>query len=161
MIKHLLTAAAVNLEYGKKLVAGIPDDKMCVQPAPGMNHAAWVIGHLTYVADSMIKVWDQNPTMPREWVELFNLASKPSDDRGRYPSKDELLGAYEKAYARLVEAVKNAPAEAFDREFPNPKLRPTLPTVGVAMIHILTSHHGLHLGQLSAWRRAQGLGPAL
>jgi hypothetical protein len=116
VIKHLLTAAAVNLEYGKKLLAGIPDERMCVQPAPGMNHAAWVIGHLTYVADSMIKVWDQSPTMPREWVELFNLASKPSDDRSRYPSKAELDGAYEKAYARLVEAVRNAPAEAFDRD---------------------------------------------
>lgn len=157
MNDHLLRAAAINLEYGKKLLADIPDDKMCVQPAPGMNHAAWIMGHLTFVADSMIKVWGQNPTMSREWVELFNLASKPTAERARYPSKAALLEAYEKAYPRLMEAVRSAPSEAFDREFPNPKLRPTLPTVGVAMVHILTSHHGLHLGQLSAWRRAQGM----
>jgi hypothetical protein len=157
MIRHVLRAAAINLEYGKKLMADIPDDKICVQPAPGMNHAAWVIGHLSFVADSMIRVWDQKPRMSQEWIELFNLASKPTAERAGYPSKAELMAAYEKSYTRLMEAVKSAPSEAFDREFPNPKLRPMLPTVGVAMVHILTSHHGLHLGQLSAWRRAQGL----
>jgi hypothetical protein len=90
---------------------------------------------------------------------LFNPASKPTGDRARYPSKAELLDAYEKSYVRLSEAVRTAPLEAFEREFPNPKLRSSLPTVGVAMIHILGSHHGQHLGQLSAWRRALGLPP--
>ena len=157
MMDDVLTVAKLNLEYGKKLVADLSDEQMCLQPAAGMNHAAWVIGHLTFVGDSMIKVWGENPGLPREWVELFNLASKPTDDRTRYPAKAVLTEAYVKAYERLMDAVKGAPAEAFQREFPNPKLRGTLPTVGVAMVHILTSHHALHLGQLSAWRRAQGL----
>ena len=161
MKDYVLRAAGVNLDYAKKLVADIPDDKMCVQPAPGMNHAAWVLGHLTFVADSMIRIFDQPFAMPKEWVELFNLASKPTSELAKYPTKAALLEAYEKAYARLTEAVKAAPPEAFERELPNPKLRLTLPTVGVAMVHILTSHHGLHLGQLSAWRRAQGLPQAV
>ncbi|MBI3840307.1 MAG: DinB family protein [Planctomycetia bacterium] len=160
MKDHVLRAAAVNQQYARKLVADIPDDKMAAQPAPGMNHAAWILGHLTFVADSMIRIFDQPFLMPKEWVELFNVASKPTSDRARYPSKAALLEAYEKAYARLTETVKAAPSEAFEREFPNPKLRPTLPTVGVAMVHILTSHHALHLGQLSAWRRAMGMPPS-
>jgi len=157
MKDHVLRASVVNVEYAKKLVADIPEDKMCVQPAPGMNHAAWVLGHIAFVFDSMIRVFDQKPAMSPEWLELFNVASKPTDDRSRYPSKAALLEAYEKNYARIVEAIKAAPPEAFDREFPNPKLRPILPTVGVAMVHVLTTHQAGHLGQLSAWRRAQGL----
>ncbi len=157
MQEHVLRASAVNLEYAKKLVADIPQDKMCAQPAPGMNHAAWVLGHIAFVFDSMIRVFDQKPTMSPEWLELFNVASKPTSDRARYPSKAALLEAYEKNYLRIVAAIKAAGPEALAREFPNPKLRPTLPTVGVAMVHILTSHQGLHLGQLSAWRRAQGM----
>jgi uncharacterized damage-inducible protein DinB len=157
MKEHVLRAAKVNSDYAQKLVADIPDDKMAEQPAPGMNHAAWVLGHLTFVADSMIRVFDQPFSMPKEWIELFNLASRPSGDRARYPSKAALLDAYEKAYARLTEAVRAAPSELLDTEFPNPKLRAQLPTIGVAMVHILTSHHGLHLGQLSAWRRAMGM----
>ncbi len=157
MLKFVIQASAINLEYAKKLVADIPEDKMYVQPAPGMNHASWILGHLTFVFDSMIRVFDQKPSMTPEWVELFNLASKPVAEAGRYPAKAALLEAYEKSYQRSVEAVKAAPHEAFDREFPNPRLRPMLPTVGVAMVHVLTTHHATHLGQLSAWRRAQGL----
>jgi hypothetical protein len=159
MKEHVLRSATVNLDYAHKLIADISDEKMAAQPAPGMNlnHPAWVLGHLAFVADSMIRVLDKPFAMPKEWIELFNLASKPISDRSRYPSKAELTEAYEKAYARLAEAVKETASEVFEREFPNPKLRPQLPTVGVAMVHVLTTHHGIHLGQLSAWRRAMGM----
>lgn len=157
MLDHVLRAASVNVDYAKKLVADIPDDKMCAQPVEGMNHAAWVLGHLAYVFDSMMGVFDEQPVMSAEWKELFNLKSRPLADRGKYPSKAALFEAYEKAYQRIVDAVKAASPESLARDFPNPRLRESLPTVGMAMVHILTSHQGVHLGQLSAWRRAQGL----
>jgi len=157
MFDYVLQNAAGNLGYAKRLVADIPEDKMAAQPAPGMNHAAWVLGHIAYVFDSMIAVWGEKPTMSPEWKALFNVPSKPQPERDLYPSKAELLDAYEKAYQRIVDVVKAAKPEDLEKEFPNPKLRPLLPTIGVAMVHILTSHQGQHLGQLSAWRRAQGL----
>jgi len=157
MLDHVLRAAAVNIDYAKKLVADIPEEKMAAQPVAGMNHAAWVLGHLAYVFDSMTSVFDQKPTMSAEWKTLFNLSSKPDADRAKYPSKAALLEAYENAYQRIVDLVKGASVESLAREFPNPRLRTSLPTVGIAMVHILTSHQGIHLGQLSAWRRAQGL----
>ena len=126
-----------------------------------MNHAAWVLGHLAFVFDSMIGVFDQQPVMRAEWKELFNLASKPPADRAKYPSKAALFEAYEKAYQRIVDAVKAASPESLAREFPNPQLRATLPTVGMAMVHILTSHQGIHLGQLSAWRARSGIAGGL
>jgi uncharacterized damage-inducible protein DinB len=157
MLDHVLRAAHLNVDYARRLVADIPDDKMCAQPVAGMNHAAWVLGHLAYVFDSMIGVFDEKPAMSAEWKELFNVPSKPQADRTKYPSKTALFEAYEKAYQRIVDAVKAASPESLARDFPNPRLRATLPTVGTAMVHILTSHQGIHLGQLSAWRRAQGL----
>jgi len=157
MLKYVLRAAEVNYDYAKKLVADIPDAEMCTQAIEGMNHAAWVLGHLAFVFDSMMRVFDQPHQMPKDWVPLFNLSSKPSSDRSLYPSKDELWKIYEDSYRRAAAAIGSAPEEMFEREFPNPRLRPMLPTVGVAMVHILTTHHGLHLGQLSAWRRARGL----
>ena len=158
MLEHVVRAADVNVDYAKKLVADIPEEKMCVQPVAGMNHAAWVLGHITYVLDSMVSVFDEKPAMSAEWKALFNLASKPEADRAKYPSKAALLEAYQAALERIVGLIKAASPEQLAAEFPNPRLRPTLPTVGIAMVHILTSHQGVHLGQLSAWRRAQGLG---
>ena len=108
MLKYVLVAADLNRDYARRLVADIPDDKMCVQPTPGVNHAAWVLGHVAFVFDSMIRVFDQKPVMPPEWTDVFNLASKPSGERSHYPSKAELWDAYEKTYLRIVEAVKAA-----------------------------------------------------
>jgi uncharacterized damage-inducible protein DinB len=157
MREQLCQAAAINVDYARRLVEDIPEDQMAAQPAPGMNHAAWVLGHLTYVFDSMMVVWREKPSMSAEWKALFNVPSQPLPERDKYPSKAELWDAYQKAYKRIVDVVTTASDEDLNREFPNPRLRAAMPTVGTAMIHILTSHQGQHLGQLSAWRRAQGL----
>jgi uncharacterized damage-inducible protein DinB len=159
MRDHVLRAAEVNVDYARRLVADVPEEQMAAQPAPGMNHAAWVLGHLAYVFDSMISVWDQKPAMSAEWKALFNVPSKPQPQREIYPSKAQLWDAYQQAYQRIVDVVKNCSDEDLNREFPNPRLRASLPTIGVAMTHILTSHQGQHLGQLSAWRRVLGLPP--
>ena len=53
MLAPLLHAWNLNLGYAKRLVADIPDDKMALQPAPEMNHAAWVLGHLACTADML------------------------------------------------------------------------------------------------------------
>jgi hypothetical protein len=157
MLEHLIQGSRVNLDYAHKLVADIPEENMCLQKVPGMNHAAWVLGHITYVFDSMVSVYGEKPSMSDDWKKLFNLASKPDADRSKYPSKQALLDAYHAAYERFVEVVKRASPELLAQEFPNPRLRPTLPTIGIAMVHVLTSHQGVHLGQLSAWRRAHGM----
>ncbi len=161
LFQHVAGVGKLHLDYAKKLVADIPDEKMCVQPLPGMNHAAWVLGHVAFVFDSMARVFDLPPSMSKEWVDLFKPSSQPSTDRAMYPSKAALLETYEKNYHRLLEVVQTATPEFLDREFPNPRLRPLLPTIGVAMVHVLTSHQAVHLGQLSAWRRAQGMGGVL
>ena len=83
-----------------------------------MNHAAWVLGHLAYVFDSMIAVWGQQPSMSRKWKDLFNLASKPHGDRSKYPSKAALWEAYEQAYQRIVDVVKAASDEQLAGESP-------------------------------------------
>jgi hypothetical protein len=53
MTGPLLDTWNLNLGYAKRLVVDIPDDKMALQPAPGMNHAAWVLGHLACTADML------------------------------------------------------------------------------------------------------------
>jgi hypothetical protein len=92
MTEPLLHTWNLNLGYAKRLVADIPEAQMAVQPAAGMNHAAWVLGHLACTAD--------------------------------------MLGA----------------------------IRGFLPTLGDCFVFVMAAHENMHLGQLSAWRRVQGLG---
>lgn len=44
-----------------------------------------------------------------------------------------------------------------DSPLPDERYREVFPTLGHAVLHILTVHTAIHLGQISAWRRAMGL----
>ena len=99
MTGPLLHTWNLNLGYAKRLVADIPDDKMALQPAPEMNHAAWVLGHLACTADMLGAMIGVKPVCPPDWPALFDWNSSPSSDASQYPSKATLLKALEDAHA--------------------------------------------------------------
>ena len=77
-----------------------------------MNHAAWVLGHLAYVFDSMIGVLDEQPVDVAPSGRSCSTCRRSRRPIGRkYPSKAALFEAYEKAYQRIVDAVKDASAD--------------------------------------------------
>ncbi len=98
MTDPLLHVWSLNLGYAKRLVADIADDKMALQPAPGMNHAAWVLGHLACTADMLGAMIGVKPVCPPEWTALFDWNSSPSSDASQYPPKATLLKALEDAH---------------------------------------------------------------
>jgi hypothetical protein len=149
------------LGYGQKLVADVPDDQMCAQPVPGriLNHPAFLLGHLAWVNDSRASALSGQTigaAAKPEWKELFGMGAKPSADRARYPSKADLVKAFEEAHAHLGEAAAKATPDALAQPTPEP-MRARFPTVGHMLLGLMTAHFATHLGQLSAWRRAMGL----
>ena len=157
MIDEVCTVSGVMLNYAKKLMDGVAAESICTQPKPNMNHPAWILGHLAYTFDSGCKLLGQPPRLPAEWGDMFRPGTRPRGDVADYPSKEALLAALESGCTRLIEAVKTVPREVLDREFPMEQFRHLMPTIGVAAVNLLTGHFGLHLGQLSAWRRASGM----
>lgn len=149
------------LGYCRKLVQDIPEDKLAIQPAPGMNHPAWVLGHLAIVGDSALLMLGQRGHCPRDWRPLFGMGSKPVTDRAVYPSCEELMAKVETNYRALITAVQAAPAELIDAPHKAPFFKEELPTVGDLLGHIMTTHLTMHAGQISAWRRTQGLAGVL
>jgi uncharacterized damage-inducible protein DinB len=147
-----------NLVYAQKLVTDVADDQMCAQPVPGrvLNHAAFLLGHLAWASENGLKFLGGESARAEEWKELFGTGAKPLADRSRYPAKAALLQALEEAHAHLAAAVGKATTEALAQPAPE-RLRGRFPTVGHALLGLMTSHEAMHLGQLSAWRRALGL----
>ena len=39
------------VEYVRKLVGDVPDERMAEQPLPGVNHPAWILGYLVWSTD--------------------------------------------------------------------------------------------------------------
>ena len=157
MNQSVLRTYARNLDYARRLVADVPPEKMAAQPAPGMNHAAWVLGHLVFTCDVIGKLIGLAPAMPEPWLPIFNNESRPSDDPTIYPDKLTLLAALERGHTLVADALAQAPATILEQPLPNENYRTLFPTIGDILVYLTTAHEAVHLGQLSAWRRAQGL----
>lgn len=158
MIRHLLYTWDLNLAYAKRLVADIPEDKMAVQPAPGMNHAAWVLGHLACTADMLGGMLGLAAVCPDDWPALFDWSSSPTSDASGYPSKATLLQALEDAHAAIAAALPDVAEARWQEATPLEAVRSFLPTQGDCFVFVMAAHEMMHLGQLSAWRRVQGMG---
>lgn len=147
------------MQYCWMLVADIADERMAQQPLPGVNHPAWVLGHLEFSADRARGLLGAEKELPAAWTPLFGPGSKPSSSRSDYPSKDELLRAVAQGFERLRQQAAAATPEQLGQPTTNPYTKGALPTVKDGVAFLLTGHLGVHLGQLSAWRRMTGLPP--
>ncbi|HJT77270.1 MAG TPA: DinB family protein [Gemmataceae bacterium] len=156
------SAIKINLllvQYCRMLLDGIADERMTEQPLPGVNHPAWVLGHLALTTDNALGWLGAEKALPPEWAALFGAGSKPTASRGDYPAKEELVRAVEQGFERVRQRVQAAPPEQLARPTTHPRMRETLPTVKDGVAFLLTGHLGVHLGQLSTWRRMIGLPP--
>ena len=147
------------VQYCRILVQDIADERLAEQPLPGVNHPAWILGHLAVTADRAIRVLGSSPELPTTWTPLFGPGSKLSAIRTDYPAKDELLGAVEQSFERLRQQTASATAEQLSQPSANRLTKNALPTVEDGIAFLLTGHLGIHLGQLSTWRRMIGLPP--
>jgi uncharacterized damage-inducible protein DinB len=159
----LILTANINLGYAQKLTADLTEEQMVAQPVAGktMNHAAWVLGHLAYAANAATAriTGKPNPASP-EVLELLGNKSVPRQQRSKYASKAELLKSLEEAHATLAAALRAATDEQLSAPSPEP-MNKRFPKVGDFVVFLMTSHQVLHLGQLSALRRAAGLPPVM
>lgn len=158
LCRYVLKTQQINLDYARRLVADVPEERMADQPRPGMNHAAWVLGHLAMTADFVSGILgDATIRHPESWEALFGSGATPVSDRSRYPSKAELVHAVESAYQRVASLLPKVSEARLAEPFPMEEMREMVPSVGDGVVFLVTAHDAVHLGQLSAWRRAMGL----
>jgi hypothetical protein len=151
----VLNSYKLILDDARRMVRGLTEEQMALRPL-GLNPPAWILGHLVCSAQAMGGELGIAPWMPDRWVALFGAGSRPSEQEG-YPPKRELLDALEDAYQRLALRLNQLGEAGMSLPLPDERCRAELPTLGHALVHILSGHTALHVGQLSAWRRAAGL----
>lgn len=152
----LLTGWDRNLDYARKLVADLSDEQMIAQPRPGMNHPAWIFSHLngyhpTLVAMIEGRAFDDPRDAP------FGMLSKPVADASVYAPRSQLIEAFEHGHANVAAALRHADDAALEAPMPLERWRKPFPRVGDALGYVMLVHESTHLGQISAWRRVQGL----
>ena len=155
----LLSTYERNLDHARRLVNDLDDEKMVVQPVRGMNHPAWVLGHLTCTCDVAMRVIGESPVAPSDWAQTFGPRTEPVADRQRYPDRDVLLDALEQCHEAVAERVGALSADAMQAAPEDARFQKRWPTRADALLHVMIGHEQMHLGQVSALRRAQALPP--
>lgn len=148
-----------QLDYARLLVRDIDDARLAEQPVSGMNHGAWILGHMAISTDFALPLFGEPKVCSEDWHARFGPGSVVQTDRGAYPGKEELLDALARGHEAVARASMIATPEAMERLHPVEIafLKQSLPTVGDLVSHLMTTHEAIHLGQLSAWRRALGM----
>lgn len=161
MFEQEIVLYGFTLSYGRMQALDIPDEQFADQPAAGVNHPAWIFGHLSISTDYALKQLGAETHCPPEWFKLFGPGSQAEPDRAKYPAKKTLLDAWKAGHEQVLAALPSAdPAKlAAPHTLPMELLRKAFPRTRDLLAHLLTTHEAAHLGQLSMWRRLKGMKP--
>ncbi len=160
----------LSLNYARRLLDGVSADSFARLASPGgqivaSNHPAFLYGHLSLYSPRIISMaGGQPPETPDGFEELFVKGTECRDDADGliYPSMDVITGFFFNGYDAALEAIRGADDAVLQQ--PNPASGPMaekFPTAGSMCSFLSCGHLMVHLGQMSAWRRMQGIGPAM
>jgi hypothetical protein len=159
VVNEVLNSFGLNIDYLSRLVKDIPDEDFVRQPGSLTNHPAWIVGHLVFSCQALGSELALAPWLPPMWESKFGTGSIPTSDQSGYPSKAELLTALEDSKQRITAKLCTLGDCGMADALPDERHRAVFPTLGHAVVHILSGHFAVHVGQLSAWRRAAGYPP--
>ncbi|MEE9405655.1 MAG: DinB family protein [Algisphaera sp.] len=160
-LKDEITTYQFWKQYGESLLQNVDVDNAWKRlSGEGSHNPAWIMGHLAWVANMLVEGFGETSQIDmKAWGERFGMGSNSTDDADGGPSWDELLAAWREGHDAVVAHVGNVTAEILAAPNPFEALRGSFPTTGEFFSFLLSGHESLHLGQLSAWRRAQGESP--
>lgn len=172
MGRAIAAAGQMSVRYGEAMMKDVTPEMAGRKPSLGgktidCNHPAWVYGHLAIYAQRMCELvgLEVGPAArPAGWEDLFKNGTPCNDDPAGtiYPPIERLQSHYLSAYRHVLSGLPEVSDETLNA--PNPaggRMTELFPTVGAMMMFLLVGHPMSHLGQVSTWRRAMGLGSAM
>ena len=159
---YVLSGLNIGLGYADALTKTIPAEKFAQFPAKDVVCPAFYLAHLAiypHRALGMLGRPDLVVPNPAGWDDRFKAGVEAQP--GEYPSKDEVMAHFNAGYRAVAKALETAPDSVFAEENPaEGRFKEMFPTVGGAVNFLCGGHNMMHLGQISTWRRAAGLGSA-
>ncbi len=116
-----------------------------ISVSPEMNHAIWLIGHITWCEDYLIAEVPYNTSFRnKEWDNLFGDGAKKTT-KENYPSFEEVRNHYYDVHKRITEFITTINAN----ELSGPNLPPHhyFKTKLSSILHFI-EELAVHLGQL-------------
>ncbi len=137
----------------------IPEERMCRQALNGVNHAAWLLGHMLWFEHGvLVSVFGAQIAFNLEanWTQVYGTASEPRNAAGLYKPKSFYLEHLETTAESARRVIRDLPPPDFEKPNAGERSRGMFPTLGAAATALCT-HRAYHLGQLAFWRKTMGL----
>jgi hypothetical protein len=164
-------AASVGIRYAGRLLKDMPENRFARLATLGdqtvfANHPAFAVGHLCLYPVKVVQLLGQDTSQvqpPANYESLFSKdASCQDDPQGTiYPHSSELISQFLRTYDVAILALRSAEDSQLTAENPvDSPMKQICPTLGSMLTFYMTGHVTTHLGQISTWRRIEGLPPA-
>ncbi len=163
--------ATVGVRMAGRLTRDVPAERFDRLARVGdqtiqSNHPAFVLGHLCLYPAEVLELLGQDPAAlqpPRGFETVFSKDAQCEDDADGtlYPPSDEIVDFFNRSYETAQEAVRAASDTQLTADNPqeNP-IQQFCPTLASLLNFYMVGHITVHLGQISAWRRREGMQPA-
>ncbi|MEQ9408166.1 MAG: hypothetical protein RIK87_10595 [Fuerstiella sp.] len=158
----------LGLGYARRMLTNVESAQFGRFASPGgqiieSNHPAFVYGHLSLYGPRILSELKMDaPAVPAGFQDAFsrNATCVDDPDGTRYPPMNEVTDFMFSGYQAVLDVLPSVPDEVFQQPNPNEAMAEKFPTMGSMHNFYVGGHFMIHMGQISAWRRMQGLGPA-
>ena len=168
----IVASAERMLGLSEALLKDVPADKFARFASPGgkaveANHPAFIYGHLSIYPSWILSMIGQDASAVSpadDYKALFEHGKPCLDDADGsiYPAQAEIVDLFNRSYRAAIDAVGGMSAaqlqgpSGIEGDF-----GVMFPRAGDIANFMLVGHTMMHLGQMSTWRRAIGLGSAM
>lgn len=147
--------------FGSMLAADVDPEQFADRCGTSINHPAFVLGHCTYYLGVAANLLGGSIDFAPDEERLYAMEVECVDTPGTYPSKDDVLAHYTARCNEVAAFLESCSDEAFEEPNTEGPFAGRFDTKGQVAAFMVLSHTSFHLGQISGWRRAVGMGPAM
>ena len=162
--EHLLNSLGFSMNYARSLLTDITEDQFAHLPMPGFNHPAFCYGHLACYPNRMLEFLgcqQDQIELPFD-ADLYKSGVECVEQDGRYASMPVIVDCFFAGHDRLAQVLPTVSPEIFASPTGlEGRMGEIFPRIGDAIDFMSGNHIMMHLGQVSMWRRAMGMGPCM
>ncbi len=146
--------------WASMLVNEIPDDQFATRLGTTINHPAFVLGHLSYYAAVAVQLLGGEVEIGENEAVLYQHGAECCDDASAYPDKQACIELFNARMKMAANFIATSSEETLNASAADTPFAERFDTLGQVATFMLIAHPPFHFGQLSAWRRVAGIGPA-
>jgi uncharacterized damage-inducible protein DinB len=149
-------------EYTIRLLDATPQAEWFRQPAGGVTHVAWQVGHLAMAQYrlALLRTRGERPDdaklISKEFQKPFAGQSVPDPDPSKYPDAAEIRAVFDRVHQQVLRELPTLEEASLDK--PLSMAHPIAKTPWWSLIWC-AHHEAVHAGQIGLLRRLLGHPP--